>query len=166
VDIAEEAALLLLITIENYWLSEAKRHCGFRILPIAVSFSCAIHENFCTFHHQAFYEALKRAEGFKKRLDDDLVELGTPHLFTQQPERAPRVVSADIVDGASLKEGQALVIQKIGNRLAVICGIQEIGQLLNPHSEIVSAVEKSFGYAKGIIQTFHAEALVAEISIC
>ena len=108
----------------------------------------------------------KRAEGFKKRLDKGLLELGTPNLFTQLPERAPRVAAADIADGALVKAGQDLVIQKIGNRLAVMCGLQEVGQLLNPHSEIVAAIEKSFGMARGIIQVFHEEASVAEISIC
>ena len=108
----------------------------------------------------------RRADGFKKRLDRGLVELGTPNLFTKQPERAARIVAADITDGASVKEGQDLVIQKIGNRLAVMCGLQEVGQLLNPHSEIVGAVERSFGMARGVIQIFHKEALVAEISIC
>jgi hypothetical protein len=108
----------------------------------------------------------KRAEGFKKRLDKGLVELGTPNLFTQRPERAPRVAAADIAEGTSVKEGQTLMIQKIGTRLAVLCGLQEVGQLLNPHSEIVSAVEKSFGVARGIIQVFHEEASVAEIAIC
>jgi hypothetical protein len=108
----------------------------------------------------------KRAEGFKKHLDKGLVELGTPNLFTQQPERAPRIAAADIAEGASVKEGQLMVIQKIGNKLTVMCGLQEVGELLDPSSEIVSAVEKSFGIAKGIIRTFHEEACVAEISIC
>jgi len=108
----------------------------------------------------------KRAEGFKKRLDKRLVELGTPNLFTQQPERAPRVSAADIADGALVRATQDIVIQKIGDRLAVMCGLQEVGQLSNPHPEIVSAVENSFGVARGIVQVFHQEASIAEISIC
>jgi hypothetical protein len=108
----------------------------------------------------------KRAEGFKKRLDQRLVELGTPNLFTQQPERAPRVAAADIANGASLSPAQNIVIQKVGNRLAVMCGLQDIGQLSNPHPEIVSAVENSFGIARGVVQVFHQEASIAEISIC
>jgi hypothetical protein len=108
----------------------------------------------------------KRAEGFKKRLDQKLVELGTPNLFTQQPERAPRVAAADIADGASVSPLQDIVIQKIGDRLAVMCDLHEVGQLSNPHPEIVSAVEKSFGVARGIVQVFHREASIAEISIC
>jgi hypothetical protein len=108
----------------------------------------------------------KRAEGYKKRLDKRLVELGTPNLFTQQPERAPRVAAADIVDGASVSPTQDIVIQKIGDRLAVMCGLEEVGQLSNPHAEIVSAVEKSFGMARGVVQVFHEDASIAEISIC
>ena len=108
----------------------------------------------------------KRAQGFKKRLDKKLVELGTPNLFTQQPERAPRVAAADIADGASVKAGQDLLIQRIGNRLAVMCGLQEVGQLSKPHSEIISAVENSFGVAKGVVRVFHQEASIAEISRC
>lgn len=108
----------------------------------------------------------KRAEGFQKQLDRGLVELGTPDLFTQQPERAPRVVAADITESTSVREGQNLVIQKVGDRLAVMRGVEEIGQLLNPHAEIVGAVERSFGFARGIIQAFHEEASIAEISIC
>jgi hypothetical protein len=108
----------------------------------------------------------KRAEGFKKHLDKRLVELGTPNLFTQQPKRAPRVAAADIADGAFVEEGQTMIIQKIGNRLAVMSGLQEVGELFNPPSDIVSAVESSFGIAKGIIHAFHKDASVAEISIC
>ncbi len=108
----------------------------------------------------------KRAEGYKKRLDKRLVELGTPNLFTLQPERAPRVAAADIADGMSVSPAQNIVIQKIGERLAVICGLQEVGQLSNPHPEIVCAIEKSFGLAKGIVQVFHEEASIAEISLC
>ena len=108
----------------------------------------------------------KRAEGFKKRLDKRLVELGTPNLFTQQPERAPRVAAADIVDGASVSPQQDIVIQKIGSRLAVMSGLRDLGQLSNPHPEIISAVEKSFGMARGIVQVFHQDASIAEISIC
>ncbi len=108
----------------------------------------------------------KRAEGFKKGLDKRLVELGTPNLFTQQPERAARIVAADIAAGLSVKEGQYLIVQKIGNRLAVMRGLQEIGELSNPPSEIIGAVERSFGMARGIIHAFHEEAAVAEISIC
>jgi hypothetical protein len=108
----------------------------------------------------------KRAAGYRKQLDQGLVELGTPHLFTQQPTRAPRVVAADIIAGTSVVEGENLVIQKIGNRLFVMRGLSEIGQLSNPHPEILSVVETSFGVARGIIQVFHPEASVAEISVC
>lgn len=108
----------------------------------------------------------KRAQGFKKGLDKRLVELGTPNLFTQQPERAARTVAADIAEGTSVEEGQSLTVQKIGSRLAVMRGLQEIGELLNPPSEIISAIEGSFGVAKGIVRAFHEEAAVAEIAIC
>jgi hypothetical protein len=108
----------------------------------------------------------KRAAGFKKQLDKGLLALGTPDLFTQQPARAPRVVAANIIANVSIKAGQDLIIQKIGDRLAVMCGLKEIGQLSNPHAEIISAVQTSFGVAKGTIQVFHEEASVAEISIC
>jgi hypothetical protein len=108
----------------------------------------------------------KRAEGFKKRLDERLVELGTPNLFTTQPERAPRVAAADIEEGISISLTQDIVIQKIGNRLAVMCGLRDVGQLSNPHPEIISAIEKSFGVARGIVHAFHHEASIAEISIC
>jgi hypothetical protein len=108
----------------------------------------------------------KRAEGYRKQLDKGLVELGTPHLFTQQPTRAPRVVVADIVAGTLLVEGENLVIQKIGNRLSLMRGLDEIGQLSNPHPEVLGVVETSSGFAKGIIQAFHVEASVAEVSVC
>lgn len=108
----------------------------------------------------------KRAAGYRKQLDEGLVELGTPHLFTTLPTRTPRVFAADIVAGASVAEGENLVIQKIGNRLSVMRGLSEIGELHNPHPEILKLVETSFGVAKAIIQVFHAAASVAEISIC
>jgi hypothetical protein len=108
----------------------------------------------------------KRAANFRKQMDIGLMELGTPHLFTQQPIRAPRVVAADIVAGMSVVEGENLIIQKIGSRFSVMRGLSEIGKLLNPHPEVVSVVETSFGIAKGVIQAFHAEASVAEISVC
>ena len=108
----------------------------------------------------------KRAAGYRKQLDKGLMELGTPHLFTQQPTRAPRVAAADIIAGAAVAEGDSLVIQKIGNRLSIMRGLSEVGQLSNPHPEILHVVEASFGVAKGIIQVFHADALVAEVSVC
>jgi hypothetical protein len=108
----------------------------------------------------------KRAEGYKKRMDKRLIELGTPDLFTQQPERAPRVAAADILDGISISPKQLVVIQKIGDRLAVLSGLYEVGEIPNPHPEIVLAVGNSFGSAKGIVQVFHRDACTAEISIC
>jgi len=108
----------------------------------------------------------KRAEAYKKRLDKKLVTLGTPNLFTQEPQRAPRIAAADIMEGARLKNGETLVIQKIGNKLALMSGLKEVGQLRNPHTEIISAVEKSFGVAKGVVKTLHEDACVAEISVC
>lgn len=108
----------------------------------------------------------KRAAGFRKRLDQKLIDLGTPDLFTQTPERAARVVAADIADGASVAAGENLVVQKIGTRLALMSGLHEVGQLSKPHPEIISAVEKSCGVAKAVVQVFHSEASMAEISIC
>ena len=108
----------------------------------------------------------KRAEGYKKRLDKRLIELGTPDLFTQQPERAPRVAAADILDGCLVSPDQPVVIQKIEDRLAVLCGLHEVGQISNPHPEIIDAVRRSFGCAKGIVQVFHKDACIAEISVC
>jgi hypothetical protein len=43
----------------------------------------------------------KRAAGFKKQMDQGLIALGTPDLFTQQPTREPRVVAADIIEAPS-----------------------------------------------------------------
>jgi hypothetical protein len=108
----------------------------------------------------------KRAAGYKKQLDQGLLELGTAHLFTQQPTRVARVVAVDISAGNSVAEGERLILQKKGGRLSVMRGLKEIGRVLNPPSEIISFVEKSFGVAKGIIEVFHAEALIAEISVC
>jgi hypothetical protein len=108
----------------------------------------------------------KRAAGYRKQLDKGLIELGTPHLFTQELTHAPRIAVADIIAGTSVTEGENLVIQKIGNRLSLMRGLSEIGELPNPHPEILSVVETSFGVAKGIIQVFHADALVAEICVC
>lgn len=108
----------------------------------------------------------KRAAGFRKQLDQGLVELGTPHLFTQHPTRAPRVVAADIIPGESVVEGESLVVQKLQNRILIMRGLSESGQLLNPHPEVLGLVESSSGIAKGIIQAFHPEACVAEISVC
>lgn len=65
-----------------------------------------------------------------------------------------------------MNEGENLTIQRLGNRFSVLRGLNEIGQLTNPHPEIVGIVERSFGVAKGIIRAFHVDALVAEISVC
>lgn len=108
----------------------------------------------------------KRAAGYKKQLDQGLLDLGTAHLFTQQPTRAARVVAVDINAGNSVAKGENLILQKNGSRLYVMRGLKEIGRVLNPPSEIMGFVGKSFGMAKGIIEVFHAEAQIAEISVC
>lgn len=108
----------------------------------------------------------KRAEGFRKGRDQRLIQLGTPDLFTQKPERAPRVAVADIAEGMFVEVGDGLIIQKLGNRIALMAGLREVGYLTQPPSEIIAAMENSFGYAKGIVRVFHREASIAEISVC
>lgn len=106
------------------------------------------------------------AATFKKSWDRGLVRLGTADLFTQQPTCAPRVVDADVVENASIRVGEVLVIRKIGSHFVAARELSEVAYLMNSPADVVRAIEASCGIAKGIVEHVHDDAGVAEIAVC
>ncbi len=107
-----------------------------------------------------------RAAKFRKAWDDSLRRLGTPDLFTQQPTNCPRVWDADIVGNAKIQPGENLVVRKFGDRLVAMRGLSEVAQLKVSNIELLDAMDRSFGVAKGIVEQVHDDAGVVEIAVC
>ena len=108
----------------------------------------------------------KAAPTFEKSWDRGKVELATPDLFTQQPNRCSRTAAADIVKNASLKNGDVLIIRLREDGLFAMRGVVDVARFTNPATELLDAVRQANGIAHGTVERVHQFAAVAEISIC
>ncbi len=110
--------------------------------------------------------AEKRAKSYRKGLDNSRIELGTPDLFTQQPDCAPRAYAASVRKGHTLSPGDKLGVRLEGEQVVVLRGLDHVATFTNPTAELKSALVASHGEACGIVQDSHAISRTAEITVC
>ena len=108
----------------------------------------------------------KSAKTFKKSWDWHRVSLATPTLFTQQPVCGARTAAADIANGTTLQQGEAVTVQLNGTDLVALRGLSEVAYFIQPSPQLVSAVQESYGVARGTVEQINNIAGVVEISIC
>jgi hypothetical protein len=107
-----------------------------------------------------------RAKAFSKRWDHGLRRLGTADLFTREPECGSHSAPFDLAQDAELHPGETVTVETEGSALVARHGLSEVGRIIHPPIELLQAVERSCGIAKGTVENIHPVARVAEISLC
>jgi len=108
----------------------------------------------------------KAAKRFHKRLDGLRVQLGTPDLFTQEPECAPRSYVATILANQSLSCNEQLGVRLQGERISVLRGLDPVAEINTPVAELLEALKESHDEAYCKITAVHSCANTAELIIC
>lgn len=108
----------------------------------------------------------RSAPSFKKSWDRQRVILATPDFFTRQPVSGARTAAADLTVGDTLQQGDAVTVQLNGSGLVAMRGLSEVAHFTEPPPELISAVQESYGVARGTVEQVNNIAGVVEISIC
>lgn len=111
----------------------------------------------------------KTKNAIRKGLDQSRVELGTPNLFSRDPEEAPRSYSVALRPGRKLATDEQVCVRlQGGGSVVAMDGIEVIGVFDAPPGELVEALEASQGDGWGTVVTVtvHEVAGVAEITVC
>jgi hypothetical protein len=108
----------------------------------------------------------RAAPSFRKGLDRMRVKLGTPTLFTQQPTTTPLAYAAQLRMDRTVEMGEKLGVRFDGHQILAMRGLDAVAVFQNPTAELRDALKASHGEACGIVQTVHAVARVAEITVC
>ncbi len=107
----------------------------------------------------------KATPSYRKGLDRYRLELGTPNLFTRQPDSAPRVFAAKLRDGQRVAPDEKLGICLEGEQVTVWRGLDPVATLMNPPLELKDAISESHGEACGQVKGIHDFAGIPEIAI-
>lgn len=108
----------------------------------------------------------KAAKSFKKGLDNSRVELGTPTLFTREPDSKPRAYVARTLREVELVPGEELGVRLDNGRIVVRRGMDVVAELEAPPSGLVEALRESHNEASGTVVEVHEIADTAEIAVC
>jgi hypothetical protein len=82
----------------------------------------------------------KAAPTHRKSWDRARVDLGTPDLFTRQPDCCDRTVAASLLNNQQLQEGDTVIIQAKGSDLIVMQGLSTVAQVIDPPLDLVDAL--------------------------
>lgn len=108
----------------------------------------------------------KTTKSFRKRLDQSLIELGTPDLFDKELECEPRTYTATILSNKNLHPGEEVSIYLRDNKIIAQRCMEPIAVFVSPPKEVFEALQESYGEAYGTIQEVYESAATAEITIC
>ena len=108
----------------------------------------------------------RAAKTFVKRWDEGRRMLSTADLFTREPQCGAHSTAFELKKNAELYVGESLTVEKEGNALIARHGLSEVARAIHPPADLLQAVERSCGIAKGTVETIHLIANIAEISLC
>ena len=108
----------------------------------------------------------KTAKSFHKGLDQSRIDLGTPDLFTRHPDREPRAYAARIRANTKLSPGEDLCVRLQDGSVIAQRGMDVVAEFDAPPSELVDALNESYGEACGTVQVVYKIADTAEITVC
>ena len=108
----------------------------------------------------------KAAKSFNKGLDRSRIELGTPDLFTQRPNREPRTYAAKIRASTRITIGEDLCVRFHDGNIVAQRGLDIVAEFVAPPLELLEALEDSYGEACGTVRKVYEIADTAEISLC
>ena len=109
----------------------------------------------------------KTAKSFHKGLDQSRIDLCTPGLFKQSPEREPRSYAANIRANQNLAPGEELCIRLHDDgKIVAQRGMDIVAVFDAPPMELVEAVKESWSEAYGTVREVYEIADTAEITVC
>lgn len=108
----------------------------------------------------------KAAKSFHKGLDQSRIDLGTPDLFTRQPDCEPRAYAATVRDDRKLSPGEDLSVRFHGGKVVAQRGMDVVAEFDSPPAELVEALKESYGEACGTVTEVYDIADTAEIAVC
>jgi hypothetical protein len=112
-------------------------------------------------------EFIRRATPtFVKSWDQGRRMLAMPDLFTVQPGCEAHSAPFDLAEHADLHVGDTVVVEKEGDALVARDRLSEVARIAHPPADLLNALERACGVAKGTIENVHGAARVAEISLC
>lgn len=101
-----------------------------------------------------------------KHIDRNRVALSTPTLFTINPSETARRVVGSLSGGASVSNGESLVVEVRNGAAHLRRGNALIGSLDCPSNDIIGRIERSGGAAGGVVHRVHKISRKVEISLC
>ncbi|WP_288938474.1 hypothetical protein [uncultured Sphingomonas sp.] len=102
---------------------------------------------------------------WRKRWDKGLDRLKLPGLFDVRFSNQQRTVTADIIDGTSIKVGDQLVVQ-CNEASAIVCsGHQRVGDISGIPADMRAAISNCGGVALGTVERVGLFGTNAELSI-
>jgi len=108
----------------------------------------------------------KATPQFEECWDNGRLDLVTQDLFTRLPTSKSRSFAAEMRANASLKKGEKLTIDKLGEILVVTRGHTELARCADAAPELIDAIGANCGIAQGTVDAVHDLAGVVEISVC
>ena len=108
----------------------------------------------------------RAAKTFVKRWDHGRKMLATADLFTREPECGAHSAPFELAQNTELHVGEILTVEKEGGSLVARHGLSEVARSIHPPADLLQAVDRSCGVARGTVENVHAIAHVAEISLC
>jgi hypothetical protein len=108
----------------------------------------------------------RAAKSFHKGLDRSRIDLGTPDLFTRQPNCESRAYAATIRGDRRLSPGEDLSVRFHDGKIVAQKGMDVVADFNAPPAELVEALKESYGEACGTVQEVYEIADTVEITVC
>lgn len=100
-----------------------------------------------------------------KHIDAKRVALATHDLLTRNPTDEPRCSIASMAQGATLNDGEVLIVEARDGKLSARKGNSVVAAFDNPGSDLVAAISKSGGVANGVVRRVHKLSKKVEVAI-
>jgi hypothetical protein len=101
-----------------------------------------------------------------KHIDTKRAALATSDFFTKVPADQPRCAIATISDGATLKDGDLLVVESRNGFVDIRRGNSVVAKFDSPSNDLITAIAKSGGVAGAIVKRVHRISKKVEVSLC
>jgi hypothetical protein len=107
----------------------------------------------------------RAAPTFKKSWDHGAEQLARADLLTRFPECPTRTCVAELVNQTNLHPDSVFLVQRIDDKLLLIDGLHQIGQIPDPPADLVKMLGEIGGCAKGRILRIHSLGGAADVAI-
>ena len=113
--------------------------------------------------------ARKMKAAYKKALDQHLVDLAAGNLLSRAiPPGVVHSAAGDVARGSALAIGDEMVVQRVGDQIAGLRGIDQVTSFAEPDPAWADPL-KAGGALKGVVTAIHdlgAGMAVAEVRLC